>query len=260
MTPAIPTPDAQTSPKKRGPNTPEGKARSRDERAAARPAGARFRTIARGGPGRVGRAPGRPAPRPRSCRPDRGEAGHRHCRRDVEGDPRRSDGSRRAHRDALRRRRRPRPGRKAPRPLPRHRDPLRQRRRHGDPARAARLPRPPQGQEGRPGPHRARHRARGLHERFVGHRAARACAAISHERIPASTATAGDRPAGRPARPHPPPARWHRARRTPTQHDLAAAIPAVDSPVLRPTMAQSTSPCSSGLWPPSAPMAPGSTP
>ena len=74
------------------------------------------------------------------------------------------------------------------RPLARHRDPLRHRRRHGDPARPPRLPRPPQGQAGRPDPARRRGEPAECTNDFAGHR--RPAPRKSHERIPSRPAAA----------------------------------------------------------------------
>ena len=73
------------------------------------------------------------------------------------------------------------------RPLSRHGTPLPDRRRHGDPARPARLPRPPQGQADRPdpagGPARRGTSQPELHERMYGPPPfCKACSALARSR------------------------------------------------------------------------------
>ena len=152
-----------------------------------------------------------PAAGLRPGRRRRGEAGHRDRGRDVERDQGRPHPGRDHGRDpALPCGPLPRhePAGAGQRSFPRHRHPLHDRGRHGDPACPARLPRPPQGQAGRPDP--ARGRARGdpgqpeLHERIPSTvrpgrpgRGDGARVTKMHERI------AGPASPGRPDRSHP---------------------------------------------------------
>ncbi len=144
-------------------------------------------------------APARPRPDGRlpPGRRHRGEAGHGHRRRDVEGDPRRPLRGRGADRHPAApprplARRRP-PGSSA-QGLAHHVHPLLDRRRHRHPPRPARLPRAQEGEADRPDPdgarEHARTRARKRHERIIAAAPGRANTAKKHERI--------HRPLGRP--------------------------------------------------------------
>ena len=161
-------------PQEARPQHARGQGPLRHERRQARPACPRVLPPARGGPG--GMAPAHPRPEGRlpAGRRLRGEAGHRHRRRDVEGDPRRPLRGRGAHRHPAApprplARRRP-PGARA-RGLAHHVHPLFDRRRHRHPPRPARLPRASQGEADRPDPDGApehgRTRARKRHERII---------------------------------------------------------------------------------------------
>ena len=265
-------------PKKRGPNTPEGKARSsmnalkhglRARAFGILPEEDKAEWAEHVRDLRAGLRPGRRR---------RGEAGDRDRGRDVERDPRRPDPGRDHGRDpALPPRPQPRqrPAGARPRPLADHRAALHDRRRHGDAARPARLLPAPQGQARRPdraGAARDRRTARQseLHERkHIANPTARCALPAPAE--PDSQNCTNELPAPR----SPLPTRLHPTRLDPCAPVSTACWPAPappaprngiwsspseppGCPVRRPISAPSTRATSTGSWPSAASTAPAS--
>ena len=140
--------------KKRGPNTPEGKARSAMNALKHGLRARSFGLLPEESQAEWAEHLGdlRASYRPQDAAEEKLVTAH--GRRHVAGDPRRPDPGRDAW-PRSRPRPRPQPRHRPAGPAPRrgagHRAPLPDRRRHGDPAGPARVPRPPQGGQGRAG-------------------------------------------------------------------------------------------------------------